>query len=412
MKPWRLLSVGTALALLFATTSIGLSASVSESEPNGTSGTADSLARADVMSGAISPANDLDFFAIPGINTTWGVIALLDTSTGAADPPGRLTMLRADGTTVLQSDSGSWVNGSGIAFEPYMDGSATHYLKVEEDGGDASIADYTLRFYQTITDTQPEVEQNGSYADSSTSSFTMAGALSGGTDVDCYRFHGYGIDRFIFAVDADGSPFDPVLDVRDSSNVVVVTADHSGSGGREFIELNPLVTTGKYAYCVSAHGGIAGAGATYHAGLVHNDWLYIPEYSTSTVWTNPRPGNYARIGDLMTFELSIQNTDEVKIPGDIRMRGRYEGDCMTYVSSSPVATSHTFGQVAWDGQKPGGLDPGEIYMVSMTMRAHHGCSDQVEEVVYMAYYFTGTGNPDDYLIWWDIFMPAVMRNAP
>ena len=412
MKPWRLVSVGTALALLFATTSIGLSAPVSESEPNNTALTADALTWGDVMSGAISPASDTDYFAIPGVNSGWGVIALLDTQTGAGDQPGRLSMLRTDGTTVLQTDSGSWVNGSGIAFEPYIDEGATHYLTVEEDGGDATIADYALRYYQTITNTQPELEPNETTATAETSSYTMAGTLSAGSDVDCYRFHGWGIDQFIFAVDASGASFDPVLEVRDIDNLVIAAANSSGTGGREFIELAPLGVSGVYSYCVRAHGGVVGPVATYRAGLVHNGYLYRPNYSVVTDWTNPRPGDYARVGDLMTFDLSIENIDFVRIPGDQLMQAFYEEQCMSYVSSTPVATTHTAGYVSWEGQKPGGLDPGETYSVSVTLRARHGCQDDVQQVLYMIYYDTGTGVNEDYLIWWDALLPLVMRNAP
>jgi hypothetical protein len=85
---------------------------------------------------------------------------------------------------------------------------------------------------------------------------------------------------------------------------------------------------------------------------------------------------------------------------------------MTYVSSNPDATSHSATEVSWEGQKPNGIDPGETYAVSMTLRAHFGCNDHVDQSVYMAYYATGTGLDVDYLIWWDVLLPLVMRNAP
>jgi len=416
MKPWRIVSVGTALTLVFATTSIGLSAPVSESEPNDTPLTADALTWGDAMSGAISPAGDPDYYAIPGVNSGWGVIALLDTRTGVVEPPGKLSMLRADGTTVLQADTGSWVNGSGIALEPYIDESATHYLKVEEDGGDATITDYTLRHYRTFLIAQPEVEPNESTALAQTTSFTMRGTLSSGTDVDCYAFHGWGIDQFIFALDGDpdgnGASFDPVLEVRDTDNAVVANANLTGNGGQEFIELAPLGISGVYSYCVRAASGTGGPSAEYHAGLVDNGYLYFPDFNLGVDWTNPRPGDYARIGDQMTFDLSMSNVDEVKIPGDLHMQASYQGDCMSYVSSTPVATSHSFGYVSWAGQKPGGLDLSETYAVSMTMRAQRGCRDDVHQSVGMSYYGSTTGDTEDYLIWWDVLLPLVMRNAP
>jgi len=47
-----------------------------------------------------------------------------------------------------------------------------------------------------------------------------------------------------------------------------------------------------------------------------------------------------------------------------------------------------------------------------SVRARHGCRDELEQVLYMAYYDTGTGVNADYLVWWDVFLPLVMRNAP
>jgi hypothetical protein len=147
-------------------------------------------------------------------------------------------------------------------------------------------------------------------------------------------------------------------------------------------------------------------------GLVRNGWIYLPDFSLSAVWTNPRVGDYARIGDLMTFDVSITNEDALKIPGSVEARAFFPEGCMTYISSNPVATSHMAGEVSWVGQKSNGINVGGTYPVSMTMRAHFGCDDHVDQSVYMAYYATGTGLDMDFLIWWDILMPAVMRNAP
>ncbi len=56
--------------------------------------------------------------------------------------------------------------------------------------------------------------------------------------------------------------------------------------------------------------------------------------------------------------------------------------------------------------------PSETYSVSVTLRARHGCQESLQQVLYVDYYITGTGVNEDYLIWWDVLLPLVMRNAP
>lgn len=264
----------TLLAVVWVT-----AANVTETEPNNSAVQANPLAPNDVLTGAISSNTDADYFSLGGVNTTWGFIALLDTSSSSTSQSGTLTALKNDGATVLQSDTGSWERGSGIALQNYADGSATHYLKVNEYESNATISSYQLRYYQTITDPQPEVEPNDTPGSGTPAAFTNNGTISSNTDVDCFLFHGRAGDTILIALNGDPegdlSPISYTLDLIDPLGANLKTAN-LGASYKQFIEYTGLVSTGAYAFCVRRASGTAGAGATYKVGLVRNGDLYFP----------------------------------------------------------------------------------------------------------------------------------------
>lgn len=414
MKTCYLAGIGAGIMAALGLVVLAAAGTFSETEPNNTPATANPLAPGDTVTGAISPIGDQDYFSIPGVNTTWGFIALLDTS--ASGTSAELDALRSDGTTVMQSDVGSWVKGSGIALQGFVDGGATHYLRVHKKGDNATVASYSLRYYQTIVTTQPEVEPNDTRLTGTPSSFTMSGTISSASDVDCYAFQGRSGDTILLALkgdpEGDGSPIDPALKLVSPTDAVLASADQTGVGGNEFIEYGPLASSGVYAYCVWASHGTGGPTATYKVGLVRNGHLYLPDYTSNATWTNPRPGNYALVGDLLTFDLSAQNTSPLKIPGNIGMSAEYNSSCLDYVSSNPVASSVSPGEVSWDGQKPGGLNPGETYTVSLTTRARHGCQESLHQNFSLDYFFSGVGSDAPYKIWWNAYLPAILKAFP
>jgi len=414
MKKRTELIIGLGVAITAAVIVAVSAATLAEVEPNDTKDQANPLYAGTPNTGAISPISDTDYYSLTGVNTTWGFIALLDTVSSTTSTRGTLTALRTDGTTVLQSDTGSWERGSGIALQNYADDSATHYLRVNEEGNDATITPYTIRYYQTIVSTQPEVEPNNTRSTGTPSSFTMNGVISPAGDVDCFAFHGRAGDTILIALNGDpegnGSPIDPVLELITPSDAVLKSADISGTGGKEFIEYVELASEGVYAYCVRDKAGGGGAGATYTAGLVRNGGLYRPSYTRRAAWQNPRPGNYARIGDLMIFRLAITNTSPLTIPGNIRLTATYSPTCLGLVSVMPSATTSSTGYISWNGQKSG-LVPGEVYSVTMTMLAKNRCSDPVYQGTGVDYYFTGYSDRVLYTIWGSVYLPLTLRSA-
>jgi hypothetical protein len=393
----------------------GLVLALSESEPNDTPAQANSLSGAQPISGAVDPAGDVDYFAQDGVNVTWGYIALLETVSSTTSQQGTLTALGNDGTTVLQSDTGSWEHGSGIALQNYADSRVTHYLRVNEDGDDATVSTYTLRYYNTIVRTQPEAEPNETRSTGTPSAFTHEGTLSTSGDVDCFAFQGRADDTILLALngdpEADGSPADPVLELVDASDTVLKTVDFSGAAGKEFLEYPALPSDGVYAYCVRVGAGSAGAAdATYKVGLVRNGGLYVPDYEQGPTWLNPRPGHVAYISDTLSFRLAMTNTSPITIPGDIDFRATYSSTCLSFLDASLAPTSVSPGTIEWDGLKPSGLVPGEVYSVTANFQALNRCGgEDLHQSTGIDYFFTGSGGDAAYNIHTPVFLPVVQR---
>ena len=270
------------------------------------------------VAGSIATPGDTDYFLVNGINPTWGFIALLDTSSSSSSTAGRLAALASDAVTVLTEDAGSWVRGSGIGPQSFVDGRANHYLRVAEDGDDAAISDYQLRYFTTVVAPQPEVEPNADIASATPSAFTMSGTLSAPGDIDCYAFDGRDGRTMLFALngdpEGDGSAVDYALELVDSTGTLLASVDHSGPGGSEYLEFASLPGDGVYGYCVRATSG-AGPTATYAVSILSNGGLYYVDWRQGPVLTDPVPGNSVAVGEWLTFRLEAANEGGVAIPG-------------------------------------------------------------------------------------------------
>jgi hypothetical protein len=366
-----------------------------EAESNDTPAQANSLPEEEIMDGSIDPIADKDYFVIPGVNTGWGFIALVDTSESTTSKTVRIRAFDNSGTTLLQSDIGSWEKGSGIALQNFSDDEGlSHYLSVNEVGNDSTVSLYHLRYYETITDTQPELESNNNKASATPSSFTMAGTIDPVGDIDYYAFQGGAGDNILLALngdpEGDGSPVDLVLKLRDPSGTVIATADVTGAGGKEFIEYLSLPTDGIYCYTVRDNAGGGSSTGTYKVGIVRNGDLYFPSYTENPQWVNPPPDNKAHVNNNLIFKLSITNNSPILIPGNINHSLYYPAENFTFVSVSPAETSKYPGYVSWIGQKSG-LNPGETYFVTATLKATAPGSVDVMQNTSVPYFFYGSG---------------------
>ena len=406
MRIGLIMAVSLAVSLALAGALAAL-ANSSETEPNNTPGTANALSPNITLTGAISPAADVDYYEINGINPTWGFIALLDTLSSTTSTSGTLTALGTNGTTVLQSDTGSWERGSGIALQSYADGGSPHYLRVTP-ALSAAISTYQLRYVNTIISTQPEIEPNNTRATGTPSAFTHSGIISPTGDVDCYAFQGRAGDEIILALDSHGSTIDPVLTLVAPTNAVLKTANVTGVGGKEFIDYVGLPGDGVYAYCVSAAGGVAGSGATYTVGVTRNGGLYMPTVAEGSTWLNRPPSGFAMLNDLLSFRLAVTNTSPISIPGNIRLSTTFSAGCLITTTVVPTPTGSSPGHISWDGQKTG-LAPGEVYSVTFTARAVAPCNDTIFQDTGLSYYITGFGDELSYDVRARHFLPLIER---
>jgi hypothetical protein len=409
---WLALSLSMLCAAVLTAASLAAATVTNETEPNNSPATANGIIFYTANQGSIDPLGDVDYYLLPGVNTTWGYIALLDTLSSTAGTDGVLTALRSDGVTVLESASGNWERGSGIDLQPFVDSSADLFLKVNEHGDNAAITPYRLHYYETIVASQPEVEPNGTPASSTPSSFSMQGVIQPAGDVDCYGFHGRAGDILTLALDGDpeddGSPTDLVLELRTSDGGLVKSADHSLAGGSEFILSQPLETEGAFAYCVRSVGAGGGAGSTYLVGIVRNSRLYFPEYWLGPTWLNPRPGEYALPGDTLTYRLWISNTSPVNLPGLIHFSATYPVSQTTFLNSQPAPTSQTPGELRWDNLLEG-LAPGQVYSITLNLRADSPVQSTLYQSTGVRYYFTGHGTTAPLAIYDRFYLPVMYR---
>ncbi|MCL4561461.1 MAG: hypothetical protein M1281_12710 [Chloroflexi bacterium] len=411
MKQHSIFVRALSLASIFVLLTAGLAAaSITEIDPNDSPDTANPLAPRAVMYGAVDPKYDQDYFALQGLITSWGFIALLDTSDSSPIQVGVLSAYGSDGTTLLQSDEGSWEKGSGIALQKYADGDDMHYLSVAAPL-DQTISSYHLRYYQTIVKGQPEVEPNNDPAHGTPSSFTHNGVIDPPGDVDCYDFQGRAGDTILLALKNNGSALDPILKLISPTGGLLKESNWTRVGGNEFLESAPLPEAGVYAYCVSAGAGEGGPTETYQVGLVRNGGLYYPDHSSGVSWLESRPGSDTKVGDILTFKLWVSNDSPLDIPDKIEISADYPAGCLELVSADPPLTeAYTVpGRVSWVGQKTG-LIPGEKYAVTVQMRALAPCQDRLRGGFSLPYYFTGWGGSAEFTIYeGHLYLPFVQR---
>lgn len=397
MTVGRLVNIVLLVPLCFSTPCL----SEEEQEPNNSATEANSLLHSSEQTGSITPIMDQDFFSIPGINKTWGFIALLETDQSTQGKAGVLTALGNDGVTILQSDAGSWHKGSGIALQNFADGRQTHFFSVKEEGDNETISKYVLKYYTTIVKAKAEGEPNDTVMDATPSSYTHAGSLETISDSDCFVFQGHEGDDFLIAANGDpendGHGIDLRLDLKDGKGTTLASADHSGINGNEFIEYENLPADGIYAYCVGLTSGTPGSGANYLAGLIRNYRIYSPEYVNKPTLLNPRYGNTVYLGDTVKFELSLTNTSPLPIPEDILLDVRFDPSCLRYLGAEHTPSYIDHGYITWTGIKDG-LEPGEKHAIVVEFEAISECQDTVRGGHVVEYYFSGSSREASYAI--------------
>ncbi len=378
-----------------------LALALDEIEPNDTPATAQDLGKPQGLtsvSGSIDGAGDIDFFKLDSINTLWGFTAVLDTSASSAGRDATLSIYDADGTTLLQQDQGGWEKGSVITLQHFQGGSGTPvYIKVEAATPGATISAYTLHIYVTSMGNHMETEPNDTPQTGTITRMSQFGIIDSDTDTDCFRLSGEENDELILTLRADpendGSTTDFVLSLYDASGNLLVSADHSGPGGNEYIDTITL-SRAIYSYCVTARSG-AGSTATYSTGPIVNNSHYLPGFTQAPRWLNPGLGDIATPGETMEFRLALTNTSLLPIPPQLRIGVYSIPACLSFADSS------NFDDVAsnaankyFDTQ----LEPGSTYTVDFSLNVLSVCNETMYQDGGLDYYSTGTAKPIPYLV--------------
>lgn len=401
-------AAGVFLVVMFVS-AMAATATRSEVEPNDTPATANTLDTSEDITGTIAPVGDVDYFQVDGVNQLWGYIAMLDTSGSITSTHGTLTAFGQDGTTQLQIDSGSWISGSVLAWQKFVDSSADHYIRVSETGDDETLGPYSLRYYRLAMSVQDEVEPNDTPATAMVSAKSNKGAMDSPGDVDCFSISVQDGEQFLFALNADpdnnGSTTDFELQLYDPADIQIASADFGGVGGNEVIDNITLPETGIYKYCISSPSGTPDPLDEYIAGPVRNGHNYYPTYILKPVWLNPGPAGTVAMGSSLTFQLNFTNTSLLPMPGWIGMYGRFDENCLELVDA-PGAYYTSTKEARWEMVD---LGPGEVFTAEFETRAKIGCQDNVHESVVMAYYDLGVGKDGFYNVLPGVYLPLVTK---
>jgi hypothetical protein len=256
---------------------------VAETEPNGTSATANAISLAAgyaIVNASINPAADLDFFTITGVPAGARIWVEADTGgtqiAGATSRDTVMDVLAADGTTVIENDdddgTGNGADGTietGLASDVAgrtLTAGGTYFIRVRAFSATAIINPYVLSIVVTNFGGTAEVEANNTAAtaNSITTGAVVVGirtgAIGAGGDSDYYSVVAAAADIVYFNVDADperdGTGTDLVVEFRDPADVLLLSIDSSITGSLA----NPAAEGARFA---------VGAAGTYFVRVRH-----------------------------------------------------------------------------------------------------------------------------------------------
>ena len=348
-----------------------------ETEPNDTSGTANTLDLTDcgIVSATINPGGDLDFFKFTGAPA--GSRIWIETDTGGTQGGGAtsrdtvIDLLAADGTTVIENDDDDGTgNGGDGTIETglasmiggrTLTAGGTYFIRVRAFSATAIINPYRLFVRLTNTAATPEVESNNTAATANVGGLN-SGSIGVAGDVDYYSVPAVTGNVIYFNVDADperdGTGTDLVVELRDPADVLLLSVDSSITGslanpaaeganftvtsdGVYFIKVRHFSATGTGTYhlmvnaCAGGGGGGGGCTLTCPANITQpNDInqcgavVTYPAPTTSgtcgTITCSPASGSFFPVGTTpvnctstgggnCSFNVTVQDTQAPSI---------------------------------------------------------------------------------------------------
>jgi uncharacterized repeat protein (TIGR01451 family) len=285
-----------------------------EIEPNGTVATATPIAGTNaVVRASLFPNGDIDFYSF---SATAGdrVYAATMTSFSASSTDSQITLLRSDGTTVIEfdDDNGSFAGFSSSVAGATIPTTGTYYLKVNDfTAGTTSERPYELHLRVQSGAPTPEVESNDTPGTANV--LPASGWVSGtrnpaaATEQDWYSMTLAAGDTVYLSLDVDPERDGVVWNGRlgialfgDAGNQILVVDDTGASEAP-----NPTIpsealfmtvkTAGTYfAFVDSASAAVGGPTATYHLSVsVHpatDEGVNCTTYTSTDVPKTIGPG--------------------------------------------------------------------------------------------------------------------------
>jgi hypothetical protein len=211
---------------------ISLRASVAESEPNGTSGTANTITtlNTDYATGDITPAGDRDWWTVSGVTAGDFLFVLIDSTVSGTGTDTEMSVFRADGTTLIgfDDDSGDSVASAVTAIAPATE---DIFIELNEFGDNGTIEPYNIFISSTAPGaTIAEAEPNDTFATAQVVSgpLVITGDLGDTTD-DFFAFEAVVGSRYGIVVnndpDVDLSFTDAELTALDTDGTTVLASE-------------------------------------------------------------------------------------------------------------------------------------------------------------------------------------------
>ncbi len=287
-----------------------------EVEPNGTFGTATPIAGTNaVVRGNLFPNGDIDFYSFTATAGDRVYAATMTSFSAGSSTDSQLTLLRSDGTTVIEfdDDNGSFAGLSSSIAGATIPTTGTYYLKVNDfTAGTTTERPYELHLRVQSGAPTPEVEGNDTPATANV--LPANGWVSGtrnpaaATEQDWYSLTLNAGDTVYLSLDVDPERDGVVWNGRlgialfgDAANQILVV-DDAGTGD---VAPNPnipsealfmTVKTGGtfFAFVDSASAAVGGPTATYHLSVsVHpatNEGVNCTTYTSTDVPKTIGPG--------------------------------------------------------------------------------------------------------------------------
>jgi hypothetical protein len=242
-----------------------------ESEPNDSTSSPDSPICG--IEGSISPAGDVDFYAVGQPAADSRLFALVDGI--AANPSNSNFDLRVttSSETLEYDDSNNDAEFGNVS--PNVGGTEATgealFLRVTQKSVSAEAEPYRLyTVTQAAVETAvAETEPNDTTASADVADYLLA-TLPGpepSTDVDVYRFEAARGDLWIIGLDGDpgydGTPLNAKVEILDDSGAAILTINDSGSTGNARTPAAGLTATSPFAPAEGLSFRVAAAGTYY-----------------------------------------------------------------------------------------------------------------------------------------------------